>query len=568
MRELRSTSREPRLDLDNFNSAKAQRSRYVLTSPRSLESCTRLGVKPVELLIKSLKEFVAERRGTLPCEAMRVMHEAYERERLKLLQMCRQERRRIIRAAGDDRWPGANAAVSGPEVVSVNKLRGHTGVQETTGSITYADLCFKGEPASRSSCSHRDRSTVCTFSLGDLRHTPATERKLDRLTKDIHKEMRVTVSERDRKIAALMLVKHQEEQTCLELCQHEEQERQEARRHEEALRAQADTQRGNKLRQGMRRWHEELEARRRLRERREEERARQLEQELVLQEDRWRRLREEVEGQRRERTEATQKEAERRKRYQEQLLREKVEVEKSERERERRVAAEKEQKARRSKGSRQKEERRRLQEGNRRELLRHILLKLQVEQQGEEEKVHMRSALEEKLRRSRERHTEVVEARLRELQERAAREEEQARRARQRATLLSHRQHTHKLILGQLSQRRSERAAVHAAAQQRTRAQQTRRLNEHRQRRHQRLREEIQREEEAVKKVREGCVFMKDWRRARLRRRREQMQEEAHRMARASFHMRDRVRQQTHRRTFDQMALQAQLSAFMSRMDL
>ncbi|XP_034408162.1 coiled-coil domain-containing protein 177 [Cyclopterus lumpus] len=566
MGALRSMSRGPRLDLDNFDSADAQRSRYVLTSPRSLESCTRLGVKPVELLIKSLKEFVAERSGALPCEAMRVMHESYERERLKLLQMCRQERRRIIRAA--DRWPGANAAVSGLEVVSVNKLRDHTGDRETTDCITYADLCFKGKPASRSSCSHRDRSTVCTFSLGDLRHTPATERKLDRLTKDINKEMRVTVSERDRKIAALMLVKHQEEQTCLKLCQHEEQERQEARRHEEALRAQADKNRGKKLRQGMRRWHEELEARRRLRERREEERAGQFEQEALLQEDRWRRLREEVEGQRRERTEAMQKEAGGRKRYQEKLLREKVEVEQSEQERERRVAAEKEQRARRSKGSREKEERRRLQEGNRRELLRHILLKQQVEQQAEEEEARMRSTLEKKLQRSCERHTEAVEARLRELQERSVREEEQVRRARQRATLQSYQQYTHKQILGQLSQRRSERAAVHASAQQMARAQQTRRLNEHRQLCHQRLREEMQREEEAARKVREGCVFMKDWRRERLRWQREQIQEEAHRLARASFHMRDRVRQQTHRRTFDQMALEAQLTASMSRMKL
>ncbi|XP_068423418.1 coiled-coil domain-containing protein 177-like [Clinocottus analis] len=563
MGELKSTSRGPRLDLDNFDSADAQRSRYVLTSPRSLESCTRLGVKPVDLLIKSLNELVSERRGAGPCEAMRVIHESYERERLKLLQMCRDERRRIIRAAEDDRWPAANAAASDLKV-----LKGHRGDRETTGSITYADLCFHGEPASRSPCSNRDRSTVCSFSLGDLRHTPATERKLDSLTKDINTKMRVTLPERDRKIAALMLVKHQEEQAGLKVCQQEEQQRQEARRREEALRAQADQKRGKKLRQSVRRWHEELEARTRLRERREEERAGQLELEALLQEDRWRRMREEVEGQRRDKTEAAQREAGWRKRYQEKLLREKQEMEKSERERERRVAAEKEQRARGSKWSREKEEKRRLQEGNRMKLLRHILLKQQVEQQVREEEARMRSALEEKLRRSRERHAEAMEARLRELQERAAQEEERVRRARQRATLQGHRQLAHKLILGQLSQRRSVRATLHAAAQQRTRTQQTRQLSEHRQLCHQRLREERQREEEAARKVREGCVFMKDWRRERLRRRREQIQEEAHRLARASFTMRDRVRQQTHRRTFDQMALEAQLSASMSRMKL
>ncbi|XP_075932789.1 coiled-coil domain-containing protein 177 [Anarhichas minor] len=566
MGELRSTSPVPRLDLNNFDSAAAERSRHILTSPRSLESCTRLGIKPVELLIKSLNDFIAEQHG-VPFQAMKVMHESYERERLKLLQMCREERRRIIRAAGD-RWPSGSDRVSDSEVAPGTKLKGHKGDRETAGSIPYAELCFKGKPASRSSCSNRDRSTVCSFSLGDLRHTPATEMKLDRLTRDIQKKMCVTVSERDRKIAALMLVKYQEEQTCLQLCQQEEQERQAARRHEEALRAEADKQRRRKLRQSMRRWHEELEARRGLRERREEEKAGQLEQEVLLQEDRWRRLREEVEGQCREKIEAARREAGGRKRYQEKLLREREEVEKRERERERQVAAEKEQRARRSKVSREREERRRLQELNRRELLRHVLLKQQVEQQAVEEEAQVRSALEEKLRHSREKRAQALEARLRELQERAAREEEQVRRAQQRAELQSHQQLTHNRILVQLSQRRTERAALHASAQQRSRGQEARRHNTRRQLCHQRLREKMQREEEAARRARESCIFTRDWRRERLRRQREQIQEEAHRLARASFHMRDRVRQQTHRRTFDQMALEAQLTAPMSRMKL
>ncbi|XP_074501465.1 uncharacterized protein LOC141773502 [Sebastes fasciatus] len=548
----------PRLDLNNFNLAEAERSRYVLTSPRSLESCTRLGVKPVDLLIKSLNEFVAEQRG-VPFEAMRVMHESYEKERMKLLRMCREERERIIR----DRWPGCDDKVSCLEVVKP-ELKDH---RQTSG-IQYAELCFKGKSASRSSCSNRDRSTECSFNLGDLRHTPATERKLERLTRDINKEMCVTVSERDRKIAALMLVKHQEEQACAKLCQQEEQERQEARRQEEAQRAQEEKQRRKKLKQSMQRWHEELEARRRLRQHQEKRKVGQLELEVLLQEDRWSRLKEEVEVQRREKMEAAQKEAGGRKRYQEKLLREKEEVEERARERERQVAEEKELKARRSRVSQEKKERKRLQEENHRELLRHILLKQQAEQQVEEEEAQMRSTLERKLRRSCEKRAQAAEARLRELKERAAREEEQIQRAQQRAKLQSYQQLTHKLILVQLSQRRTERAAMHASAQQRSRAQQTHRHNTHRLLCHQRLREKVQREEEAVRKVREGCVFMKDWRRERLRRQREQIQEEAHRLARASYHMRERVRQQTHSRTFDQMALEAQLTAYMSRMKL
>ncbi|XP_051271120.1 coiled-coil domain-containing protein 177 [Dicentrarchus labrax] len=562
MEQLRSTSPGLHLDLNNFDSADAQRSPFVLTSPRSLQSCARLGVKPVELLIKSLNELIAEQNDA-PFEAVRVMHETYERERNKLLQMCREERERIIQAAGD-RWPGGES--KGLEVVpETNDL--------SPGSIPYADLCIRGKSMSRSSCSvagtkHPDRSTVCSFSLGDLRHSPATEMQLERLTKDIRKEMCVTVPERDRKIAALMLVKHEEEQASLKLSKQEEQERQESRRQEEIQRAEEEKKRRKKLKHNMQRWRGELEARRRLRELREEERAREREQEVLLQEDRWRRLKEEVEAERREKIEATQKEAGGRKRCQEKLLREREEVEKRERERERQVAMEKEQKARRSKVSQENKEKKRLEEGNRKELLRHVLLKQQVEQQVEEEEAQMRSTLEKKLQHSCEIRAQAVEARQRELQERAAQEEEQIQRARLRAELQSYQQLTHKQILVQLSQRRMERAALHASARHRARAQQTHEHNRHRQLCHQRLRERMQREEEAMRKIRESCISVKEWRRERLRMQREQIQEEAHRLALASFHMRERVRQHTHRRTFDQMALEAQLTASMHHMKL
>ncbi|KAM8859596.1 uncharacterized protein AB9W97_019569 [Spinachia spinachia] len=523
-----------------------------------MESCKRPGVKPVRLLIKSLNEFIAQRRDA-PVGAMTAMHESYERERLRLLQMCREERQRIIRAAGG-RWPGRNK-VSSLEVAPDARPKDHTRDRETTGTVPYADLCFRGGPSSRSSCSHRDRSTVCSLRLAHLRPTPATDVAVDQLTRDLQREMCVTVSERDRKIAALMLVKHQEEQTCLKLRQQEERARQEARRHEETLRAEADKDRGEKLRQGVRRWHEELEARRGLRERREEEKAAQLGLEALLHEDRWRRWRDEVEGQRREKKEAARREAGGRKLVQETLLREKEEAERRERERHRQMAAEKEQRARRSKVTRENEERRRLREGNRRELLRHTLLKQQVEQQVVEEEAQVRSALDEKLQRSRETRILAAEARRRELQERAAREEERARRAQQRAQLQGHRLLAQKHILIELSRRRCERAAMNASAQRRRRAQEAGQHNRRRSLHHQRRREERQREEAAERMVRESCISVKDWRRERLRCQRELIQEEAHRLARASFHLRDRVRQQTRVRTFAQMALQAQLTA-------
>ncbi|XP_075699719.1 coiled-coil domain-containing protein 177 [Rhinoderma darwinii] len=84
------------LDLYSFECSEAEGSRYVLTSPRSLEACARCMVKPVELLSRSLSDLVREAPG----RSMRVatgLCEVYEIERQRKLKMCREERERIIR---------------------------------------------------------------------------------------------------------------------------------------------------------------------------------------------------------------------------------------------------------------------------------------------------------------------------------------------------------------------------------------------------------------------------------------------------------------------------------------
>lgn len=561
---MSSTSPGRRLDLHNLNSAEAERSHYVLTSPRSLQSCARLGIKPVKLLIKSLNELLAE-RNDLPFEAVRVMHESYENERRRLLRTCQEERERIIQAA---KWSSGNNQDSGLEVATTDYSRDRRKV----GATPRADLRITGKSVS-TSCSatgerHPDRSPVCSLGLGDFKHSLDTQMKLEKLTRDINKEMCVTVSERDRKIAALMLVKHQEEQFCLKLCQQTELGRQEARRREEAQRAQAEEERIKKLQKSMQRWHDELQERRRMRDQREADKVGLREQEVQMQEERWRRLKEELETRRKENIEAAQKEAWGRKHCQEKILREKEEVEKRRQECERQAAVEREQKAKRSKVSQVEKKRGRMKERNRQEMLRHVLLKQQVEQQVEEEEVYRRSELDRKLRHSCEMRAQAAEARQKEVQQRALQGNESIQKARRRAELQRAQQLKYKETLVQLSQRRMERAALHASTRSRDRARRTQERNNHRQRCHRILREKMQREEEEARKVREHYVSVKECRRERLRRQREKMQEEAHRLARASFQMRERVRQQTYRRSFDQMVLEAQLTASLGRMKL
>lgn len=569
MAKLRSASQPGRrLDLNNFDSADAERSRYVLTSPRSLQSCARLGIRPVQLLIKSLNELIADRNG-LPVEAVRVMHESYEKERKKLLGMCQEERERIIHAEAD-RWPSGDYRLSGLRVAPGTK-QADPPVDPLNGSIKYADLCVTSKPASRSTCSaatHTRKRTrpqaVCSISLGDLRCSRSTENRVGRLAEDIKKEMCVTVSERDRKIAALMLVKHQQEQASRKFSQHEELQREEARRQEEARQARAETERRRKLRRSVQRWEKELEARRRLRERRDAERAGQLKQEVLVQEERWRRLREEVEAQHREKREALHREAQERKRCQERLRRKNEEAEESRLERERQVATQKEQRAGRWRAIAERRTRGRVKEGNRRETLRHVLLRQHMERHQEEEEARARSAAETKLQRSSEEQARLAQERLLGLQERSAHERQQVQRARLRAELQEVQDLTYKQILAQLGQRRADRASAHTSAQSSQRAEQARRRNQHRRLCHLLLRRRVEEEEEEARRAWRSRASLKEGRREELRREREQVREEGQRLARASFHLRERVRQETHSRTFDRMALEAQLSASMS----
>ncbi|MEQ2199516.1 hypothetical protein XENOCAPTIV_000802, partial [Xenoophorus captivus] len=551
------------LDLNHTESPGADKSICFITSPRLLECRTQPGIKPVQLLIRSLNKLIAGQQD-VPYEAMKTLHESYEKERSKLFHMpvCSEEQERIIQAERHRR--SRNKAASSSKVVPATKSKDHS-----AEPVVYADLCCKGKSSS-SVAVKRDpeRSTVSSFNVGDLNYSLSTERKLQKITSEIKGKTCITVPERDRKIAALMLVKHQEEQERLKLSQQEEQKRQEARRKEEARQAQAEKERRRRLKHRMKHWHKELEARKRLRERQEQEKAAQLRREMLLQENRWRRLKEEVEAQRKEKLEVALKETEERKQYQERVLREKVELEKRELEKEKQAAEEREERAWRSRVLQEKKERKRLQEENNREMLRHILLKEQVKQQMEEEEAQMRNMLEKKLQHSSEKRAQATEAQLRELQERAAREEVQIQRAQLRAKLQSIQELTHKHILVQQSQLRIERAAQNASALLRSRTKQTQEHNRHRQVCHQRLSEKIQREEEATRRLRENYISMKERKRERLQRLREQIREEAQRLVRASFHMRDRVRQQTHSQTFDQMALEAQLAASISKMKL
>ncbi|KAK9505364.1 hypothetical protein O3M35_009444 [Rhynocoris fuscipes] len=83
----------PKLNLLNFEIPQNRSCKYILTSPRSLKACRIAGIKPLELLYKSLSEVEKEiGKG----ENAQEKYQAYEKERQRKLALCRKLRNDLM----------------------------------------------------------------------------------------------------------------------------------------------------------------------------------------------------------------------------------------------------------------------------------------------------------------------------------------------------------------------------------------------------------------------------------------------------------------------------------------
>ncbi|CAH8516868.1 unnamed protein product [Schistosoma turkestanicum] len=91
----------PRIDLENFEDPRFRDSKYVLTSPRSLEACANLGIPPVDLLHKSRAEFL-ERFKKLPPSKIEELYIRSEEQRRNKLLKARLERWNLVQSNSKD----------------------------------------------------------------------------------------------------------------------------------------------------------------------------------------------------------------------------------------------------------------------------------------------------------------------------------------------------------------------------------------------------------------------------------------------------------------------------------
>ncbi|XP_039528240.1 coiled-coil domain-containing protein 177 [Pimephales promelas] len=504
-------------------------------------------------------------------EEVTELYEEYEKGRRERLRLCQEERERIIRE-------GWNSKSSVKPFTALETVLEHKAESLSTDSKAKSpsDPSFTDDRAhSKSAITISDRFTTThaqrfpySFSLADLRRSPATERRLKSLSQEISRKLCITIPEKDHKIASLMLAKHEEEQFRLRQSKFEEQNREEERRREEARRARLEQKKRKELLRHIRRWQEDLEERRRRREEQEAALTEQRKRETLQQEERWRRLAEEQQTQRWFKHNVANREAKERKRYQERLRQEKERNEEAQRETESQAAREKEQHAMRSKRTQDKRERRRIKQENERELLKHLLLKKEAEEREHAEKELRRNGLERKLQRSSENHEVQVEARVQEMRLRALKEEGQMRTVQERLERENRDWVEQKQTLVKRCQVRMENAVRQAQEERSRRAQRVRRENQEKEMNHRRLQDRVLEELKARWEQRCEAVTQKDERREKLLKERAEVMERSRKVAHASCYMRDRVREQTSRRSFDQMAREAELNAHVGRLKL
>ncbi|GCB63026.1 coiled-coil domain-containing protein 177 [Scyliorhinus torazame] len=586
-----------RLDLDNFNTAEAEGSRYVLTSPRSLEACARCGVRPVELLHKSLNELAKEAPG----RSMRVaagLYEVYERERRRKLRDCREERERIIREEEKRR---RRRGVSGPlrsslpsspaprtkraQALDLSRTKSHSTEylqkkQDNNSTLTSSD---SGASSSFSGDTCKDRHSWLkvsprgkavtgihsamgkSLSLGDLCHSPQTTQKVAKIVRELKKKGHGEVSERDRKIAALMLAKHQEE-TMMSQQSHRAQVEWEAHRRREATRREVEErERQQAVLQCQKMWETRLEARRAKVNQEQQEAAILKQQQALMQEEKWRLLAGSQEQQRKGKLAHAKLEAQEKKTQQEEHLRVKELGLKVDLEYKDQLLHQKLTLAKQKKVEMEGKQVREKKLTNVVEKLKHEAALKEIAREMEMEKRMLRKSLDQKLAKSQENFEQLLEKRNQELKDRALKEELQIRRARIAAEQHEKEHREHLEALARAAERKLQHAAQVAqekitqisrkAVESRIERERIHRLNKIR----------LVEDGESKRREIQHSIAKKLEKSERIFRERQIALENSRSLARASFQIRDKVRSEINTRTFDKMALEAELQAHLDK---
>lgn len=400
-----------------------------------------------------------------------------------------------------------------------------------------------------------------SLSLGDLSHSPQTTQKVERIVKEVKRRGLKAVSERDRKIAALMLARYQEEDIMSQTRYVAHLQWDSERRMEELRREQEDREKQRAVLQCQRVWQTQVSIRQRRLSQQERESAAAKMRQAEENEERWRELAEQQERSRLLRLQQAAREEKHKKTLQEQNLKALEEERAAMLEQERLLLKEKLTMAelkRQEKEHQAHEERRGL---NKAEKRRHAALIQEIARREQEEREEARRAAEEKLSRSLENYEQIVERRGQELKEKAKREEKQIQKARKAAERREKQQQQQLEARVKEAEKRAQQAALAAEEKAKEKAQRAIQSRQEKERLQKLNRQRVEEEEKQRRLELLQSIERKLEKSEQIFREKKAVLDSARSVARASFHVRDKVREETNMRTFDKMALEAQLKA-------
>ncbi|XP_035623163.2 coiled-coil domain-containing protein 177 isoform X2 [Oncorhynchus keta] len=397
-----------------------------------------------------------------------------------------------------------------------------------------------------------------SLSLGDLSHSLQTTQKVERIVKEVRRRGLKAVPERDRKIAALMLARYQEEDIMSQTRYVAHLQWDSEKRLGDLQREQEDREKQRAVLQCQRAWQSQVSHRqRRLSQQERESSAAKLRQ-VAESEERWRELAELQESSRQQRLQQAAREEKQKKEQQEQNLKALEEDRAAVLEQEQLLLKEKltiAELKKQEKEHQAHEERRGL---NRAERRRHAALIKEIARREEEEREDARKAAEEKLSRSLENYEQIVERRDKDLKEKAKREEQQIQKARRSAENREKQQQQQVEARAKEAERRAQQAALVAEERAKEKSQRAVQSRQEKERLQRLNRQRVEGEELARRMELLQSIERKLEKSEQIFREKRAVLESARSTARASFHVRDRVREETNMRTFDKMDLEAQ----------
>ncbi|KAL1258048.1 hypothetical protein QQF64_011292 [Cirrhinus molitorella] len=400
-----------------------------------------------------------------------------------------------------------------------------------------------------------------SLSLGDLSHSPQTTQKVERIVKEVKRRGLKAVPERDRKIAALMLARYQEEDIMSQTRYVAHLQWDSERRLEELRREREEREKQRAVQQCQRAWQSQVSTRQRWLNRQERETAEAKLRQALENEERWKELAEQQERSRLQKLQQAAREEKHKKALQEQNLKALEEERAAILEQEKLLLKEKLTIAELKRQEREhqiQEERRGL---NRAEKRRHAALIQEIARREADDREEARRSAEEKLSRSLENYEQIQEKRGQELKEKAKREEKQIQKAKRAAELREQQQKEQMEARAREAERRAQQAAQVAEDRAREKAQRAVQSRQEKERLQRLNRQRVEEEEKQRRLELLQSIERKLEKSEQIFREKRAVLESARSVARASFHVRDRVREETNMRTFDKMALEAQLKA-------